>query len=285
MNLKQYEVLNRASLFLEKHNREPKVAELLLQHHLQVSRSKFYAMMQDRPSRTVVENFQTDISKHALTGVPVQHLTGQESFYGRLFSINEHVLIPRPETEELVQHVIHRARQNKEVQPVIVDVGTGSGVIAITLALEIPNAIVYATDISEEALTIADQNAKRLGAEVPFLQGNFLQPFIDNHVQANIIVSNPPYIAKADAGYLSDTVKNFDPEIALFAAENGLAAYKQIIEQSREVIGKGGHLAFEIGYEQSVAVTALIKNVFPMAEVQTIQDINKKDRIVTVRNR
>ncbi|WP_449355032.1 peptide chain release factor N(5)-glutamine methyltransferase [Virgibacillus natechei] len=282
MTLKQYEVLNRASLFLEKHNRETKVAELLLQHHLQVSRSKFFAKMQDPIPRTVMENFQADIRKHALTGVPVQHLTGEESFYGRPFSINENVLIPRPETEELVQHMINLAGQ-KDKQPVIVDIGTGSGIIAITLALEIPNAIVYASDISEEALEIAARNAKQLDVEVTFLHGDFLQPFIDNNIQADIIVSNPPYIAKADMKHISDTVKNFDPELALFAEENGLAAYQKIIEQAHQVIKDDGQLAFEIGDQQSVSVTALVKKRFPSAEVQTIKDINKKDRIITVR--
>ncbi|UJL45996.1 peptide chain release factor N(5)-glutamine methyltransferase [Virgibacillus sp. NKC19-16] len=284
MSLKQYEVLNRASLFLEKHNRETKVAEILLQHHLHVSRSKFFTMMQELIPQAVIETFQADIHKHALTGVPVQHLTGQESFYGRPFSINENVLIPRPETEELVQHVINLAGQ-KDKQSVIVDIGTGSGIIAITLALEVPDATVYATDISKEALEIASQNANQLDAEVTFLHGDFLQPLIDQHIQADIIVSNPPYIAKRDAANLSDTVKNFDPGLALFADENGLAAYKKIIEQSQQVIKKHGYLAFEIGYQQSASVSALMKKAFPAAEVQTIQDINKKDRIITVRNR
>lgn len=284
MNLKQYEVLNRASLFLEKHNRESKVAEILLQHHLQISRSKFFTMMQERVSQTVMEKFQADIHKHAKTGVPVQHLTGQESFYGRPFSIDENVLIPRPETEELVQHVISLAGQTKDERPVIVDIGTGSGIIAITLALEIPNATVYATDISEDALMIAAQNREQLDAEVTFLHGDFLQPLIDEHIQADIIVSNPPYIARTDAVCLPDTVKNFDPGLALFADENGLAAYKKIIEQSHQVIKNDGCLAFEIGYQQSTPVTALIKKTFPTSEVQTIKDINKKDRIITARN-
>ncbi|GAB3044828.1 peptide chain release factor N(5)-glutamine methyltransferase [Virgibacillus ainsalahensis] len=281
MHTKQYEVLQWASLFLEDHNREPKVAEILLQHHLNVSRSTFFAMMRDVVPETVVEKLKSDIRKHAETGIPVQHLTGNEMFYGRNFLVNEHVLIPRPETEELVWHVIQKAKKQKH--PTIIDVGTGSGVIAITLALELPDATVYATDISKKALEIAHENAALHKADVSFLQGDFLQPFMDKNLHADIIVSNPPYIAKADESLLSDTVKNFDPKLALFADEDGLAAYKNIIIQSKQAVKSGSLLVFEIGHQQGEAVCAHVKNAYPTSEVGIIQDINKKDRIVTAK--
>ncbi|MBP1969859.1 release factor glutamine methyltransferase [Virgibacillus natechei] len=283
MSIKQYEVLKRASLFLENHNREAKVAEILLQHHLQVSRSKFHMLMQDPVPELVLEPFNAAIEKHAETGVPVQHLTGVESFYGREFQVNEQVLIPRPETEELVQHVINVTKQNKETHPTIVDIGTGSGIIAITLALELPNANVYATDISEEALKIASENAAHLDASVTFLQGDFLQPLINHAIRPDLIVSNPPYIAKSDEVHLSDTVKTFDPKLALFAEENGLAAYRKIIEQLPEVLNEEGFIAFEIGYQQRDTVNELMKHVFPKSQVETLKDINKKDRILTAK--
>ncbi|MGJ9458210.1 peptide chain release factor N(5)-glutamine methyltransferase [Oceanobacillus sp. CF4.6] len=279
---KQFEVLRWASLFLEKHNREARVAEILLQHHLQVTRSQFFMLMQDPIPQDIVDRFQADIEKHAETGIPVQHLTGMESFYGREFTVNKHVLIPRPETEELVQHVIHTA-ENSDERLTIVDIGTGSGVIAITLALELPHATVYATDISKDALMVAKRNAEKLQANVTFLQGDFLQPMMDETIQADIIVSNPPYIAKADAPSLSDTVKNFDPDLALFAEDDGLAAYQKIIGQAPKVIRKRGLLAFEIGHEQSEALHMLIHEVFPKSNITTIQDINKKDRIVSAK--
>ncbi|MFC4024951.1 peptide chain release factor N(5)-glutamine methyltransferase [Oceanobacillus longus] len=278
---KQFEVLRWASLFLEKHDREPRVAEILLQHHLHVTRSQFFMLMQDPIPQDIVNRFQADIEKHAETGIPVQHLTGFESFYGRDFTVNKHVLIPRPETEELVQHVIQHAENRDNERLTIVDIGTGSGVIAITLALELPHATIYATDISKYALMVAKQNAEKLQANVTFLQGDFLQPVIGEGIQADIIVSNPPYIAKADAHSLSDTVKNFDPELALFAENNGLAAYQKIIGQAPKVIRKRGLLAFEIGHEQSETMHKLIHEVFPKSNVTTIQDINKKDRIVS----
>ncbi|RDW20532.1 peptide chain release factor N(5)-glutamine methyltransferase [Oceanobacillus chungangensis] len=282
MGNKQYEVLKWASLFLEKHNREPRVAEILLQHYLNVTRSTFYMKMQDPVAAPIIEKFKEDIMKHAETGIPVQHLTGVESFYGREFLVNQNVLIPRPETEELVQYVINDAAQDYDGQALtIVDVGTGSGAIAISLALELPNATVYATDISTDALHVAKENAARLQAKIHFLEGNFLEPFIDGGIQADIIVSNPPYIAKTEM--LADTVKDFDPALALFADEDGLAAYKQIINQAQKVAKQNTALAFEIGYTQADAVSSIIEHTFPTSEVQTIQDINGKDRIIAAR--
>lgn len=280
---KQFEVLKRASLFLEKHNREPKVAELLLQHHLHVPRSKFYTMMRDPVPPAVMELFKADIQKHVITGVPIQHLIGHEAFYGRMFHVNEQVLIPRPETEELVQHIIKAAQQHMSQEPLtIIDIGTGSGIIAVTLALELPQATtVYATDISSQALTIAQKNAEDLKADVTFLQGDFLQPLIDRDIQADIVVSNPPYIAKSDEVILTDTVKNFDPRLALFADENGLSAYKQIITSLPKVVKENSVVAFEIGHEQGEAVESLLTTAFPSSTVEVIQDINGKDRIVS----
>ncbi|OZU88455.1 protein-(glutamine-N5) methyltransferase, release factor-specific [Virgibacillus indicus] len=277
---KQYEVLKWASLFLEKYNRESRVAEILLQHHLQATRSEFYMNMQEAIPEAITKKYQADIENHAITGIPVQHLMGYEVFYGRAFSVNKHVLIPRPETEELVQQVIKVAKNSKVKQPVIADIGAGSGIIAITLAQELPNAKVYATDISEDALKTAKKNAEQLQADVTFLRGDFLGPLINKHIETDIIVSNPPYIASSEKAAMSDTVINFDPELALFAEEEGLAAYKKIITQSTKITKPESALAFEIGYLQGESVSELIKRAYPETAVQIIQDINQKDRIV-----
>ncbi|WP_188456886.1 peptide chain release factor N(5)-glutamine methyltransferase [Virgibacillus oceani] len=280
--MKQYEVLQWASLFLEKHNRETRVAELLLQHYLNVTRSHFFMTMREPVPNEIVQEFQKAIKEHAETGIPIQHLTGCEMFYGRTFAVNKHVLIPRPETEELVQHVIKLAKlAGKPIT--IADIGTGSGIIAATLALELENATVYATDISKDALNVAKNNAKQLHSKITFLQGDLLQPLIHNKIKADIIVSNPPYIAREDAAIMQDTVKAFDPELALFAEENGLAAYKQIIANLPQVLKEDAYAAFEIGYQQGEAVKTLLKEKFPESEVQIHQDINKKDRIITAK--
>ena len=281
---KQYEVLKWASLFLEKYNREPKVAELLLQHHLNIDRSKFFARMQEPIDQQLLINFEEDLINHALTGIPIQHLTGYETFYGRQFKVDENVLIPRPETEELIEHVATYVRKNfSSNKPLtILDVGTGSGIIAITLALELENTEVYAADISKKALHIAKQNAETLHANVKFLQGDFLTPTIEQEIKADIIVSNPPYIAEDEAEELSDTVKNFDPSLALFAEEEGLTAYKKIVSQLPECITneKGTSVFFEIGQSQGDPVKNILKEMYPKSQIEVFQDINKKDRIV-----
>src|SRR5699024_2290147 len=203
-SMKQFEVLKWAFSFLKKHGREESVAEILLQHHLQVYRAHYFTTMQENMNIELVEVFKQDVIAHAKSGIPVQHLTGKAEFYGRSFHVNKDVLIPRFETEELVHYVIQLVQTTYGDEPItIVDVGTGSGVIAITLALELPNTHIYATDISESALQMAEKNALALNAPVHFLHGDFLQPVVDVKVSPQIIVSNPPYIRKTDLNHLS----------------------------------------------------------------------------------
>lgn len=281
--MKQFEVLKWASSFLKEHNCEEPIAEILLQHHLNVSRPTFYMNMQAEVPSVIITKFKKDIHNHVETHIPVQHLTGYEFFYGRKFGVTKHTLIPRPETEELVLHVIEEVKRTNYQQPIIVDIGTGSGVIAITLALEIPDAIVYATDISKEALKVAKKNAEELQAEVIFYQGNFLQPILDQAVNPNIIVSNPPYIAKADKATLSSTVKDFDPALALFANDNGLAAYNEITSLSTKLLRPPQMIVYEIGYQQGEEVSRIITHLYPQSTVKVIQDINGNNRIVSAK--
>lgn len=281
--MKQYEVLKRASLFLADHQREEHVAQILLQHYLGVSRTKFFADMQETVPEPVGKQFEKAVKAHAATGIPVQHLLGYEMFYGRKFKVNSDVLIPRPETEELVQYVIGQINKHEKKPLTIADIGTGSGVIACTLALELPQATVYATDISEAALTVAKQNAGNLQANITFLQGDFLQPLIDQQLKADIIVSNPPYIAESEKTSMSDTVRQYDPALALFAADNGLAAYRSIVKSLPNVLKEQALVAFEIGYQQGKAVQQLILQQFPKSEIAIIPDINGKDRIISTK--
>jgi len=281
---KQYEVLKWASLFLERYNREPKVAELLLQYHLGIDRAGFFASMQEPIDHQLLLLFEEDLMNHALTGIPIQHLSGYETFYGRRFKVNEHVLIPRPETEELIEKVITyvKKRYSSDEPLTIVDIGTGSGIIAITLALEMEHVNMYATDISEEALQIAKLNAIQHDADVEFLQGNFMQPVINKHIKTDIIVSNPPYISADEKPLLSDTVKDFDPSLALFADDNGLAAYKAIVRQLTDYVKHTDDLSifFEIGQHQGPSVKRIFENAFPESQSEVYKDINQKERIV-----
>ncbi|WP_194842226.1 peptide chain release factor N(5)-glutamine methyltransferase [Gracilibacillus salitolerans] len=274
-----YEALEWASSFLQKHNCEPKVAEILLLHELDWTKTDLLIQLRDPIASEKLEHFQQKVEQHAKTKIPVQHLTGVEAFYGHSFHVNQHVLIPRPETEELVQRVTEVV---DKANVTCVDVGTGSGVIAVSLAKEWEHRQVemLATDLSEDALKVAGKNAAKHEAKIDFYQGNFLEPLIEQGKRVDIIVSNPPYIAYEEADSLSETVKNFDPDMALFADEHGLAAYQQIIHQASQVLKRHGMIFFEIGHMQAEAVTKLIKQQFPESKVTVFQDINGKDRIV-----
>ena len=279
MNHTIQEVLHRASVFLEKHNREPKVAEILILHHTGFTKTELLVNLPEPIDKKTLAKLNADLKTHATTGKPVQHLTGTDEFYGRTFKVNEHTLIPRPETEELVQHILTKTKEHSRPLKLI-DIGTGTGVIPITLKLEDPTLTVHASDISQKALSIAKQNATNLGASITFHQSDFLQNWLGSRERFDLIVSNPPYIAHEEREHLSDTVKNFDPELALFAANNGLAAYQAIIGQATKVLAKEGLLAFETGHQQAEAVRTIIEANFPKAVVEIIKDINQKDRIV-----
>lgn len=281
-----YEALNWASSFLKEHGREENVAQIALGFVLGMDRVQLLANLRQELTEDEWREFKQLILKH-VDGEPIQYLIGYEEFYGRKFLVNPNVLIPRPETEELVFGILERVNNRFKVGGVengvsrldCVDIGTGSGAIAVTLKLEMPELNVTATDISVGALVVAENNAKRLGAEIRFVEGDLLTPFIGKE-RFDIIVSNPPYIPLADRKDLSDVVKDHEPESALFGGLDGLVLYRKMIGQLPKVIKEKALIGFEIGYDQGVAVSNLLKEQFPLAEIEVVQDINGKDRMV-----
>jgi release factor glutamine methyltransferase len=277
-SIRLHEALNRASSFLKDHGREETAARLLLQHELGMSQALLLASLRDPVSDADFDRFWQKIELHA-KGTPIQHLTGTEEFYGREFLVNPDVLIPRPETEELVEETLKLIdKLLGKKNPSIADIGTGSGIIGITMKCELPSAEVTATDISQPALNTAAVNAKRLGADVTFLQGDLTEPI--RGTKWDVVLSNPPYIAYAEAQDLSDTVHDHEPHNALFADGNGLALYDKLAEQLPHVINKPGIIGFEIGHLQGEAVKAMLTASFPQAEIYVKKDINKRDRMV-----
>lgn len=273
-----YEALKRASSFLQENGREEGAARILLQHELGLSYSGLIASMRDQISEQQVEAFWNKVEQHA-TGIPVQHLTGSEEFYGRNFLVNPDVLIPRPETEELIEEtlkLIDRYLTKNELA--VADIGTGSGIIAITMKCELPDAQVTATDISQRALDTATQNAQQLNVEIDFCLGDLAEPIKDR--KWDVILSNPPYIAYGEAPGLSDSVRDHEPHNALFAEKEGLALYEKMALQFPKLLNKPGIIGFEIGYQQGEAVQKMLKDAFPEALVYSKKDINKKDRMV-----
>lgn len=274
-----YEALSRASSFLIENKREEPVARLLLQHVLNKTHAQLLADMREPMSETEYEHYWSLIGEH-VKGKPVQYITGSEEFYGRSFEVNEHVLIPRPETEELVYETINRVKSlfSNKTDVHVADIGTGSGVIGISLKLEQPSFHVTVTDLSQDALDMATRNAESLGAEVHFKQGDLSKPIA--HQKWDVVLSNPPYIAFEEAENLADSVYEYEPHSALFAEEQGLYLYKRLSEELPSLMNKPGLIGLEIGHEQGPTVQEFFKLTFPKAKVDIVKDINGKNRMI-----
>ncbi|WP_404470617.1 peptide chain release factor N(5)-glutamine methyltransferase [Sutcliffiella horikoshii] len=287
--MKVYEALNWASSFLKKNDRDENAGELLLRHHMKLDRAQLFSRMQEMMPMEMQSSFIFNVHKH-VAGIPVQYLMGKEEFYGRSFFVSEEVLIPRPETEELVVGVLDRVNKHfgngngsADEKLSVVDVGTGSGAIAITLALENSGLNVHATDIAGESLEVAMDNAEALGAEVAFLQGDLLLPFIEQDIKVDVVVSNPPYIPQKEYEGLSTVVKDFEPYRALVGGVSGLEFYERFMDELPKVLKERAIVAFEVGMGQGENVKALLEKTFPQAEVEVVLDINGKDRMVFAR--
>ena len=272
------EALNGASSFLTGKGRDENAARLLLQDVLQTNYSGLMMRAHDVLSEEQLELFQSYVEEHA-KGRPVQYITGREEFYGREFLVDESVLIPRPETEELIVCAMDHCRQLFGDRPIkLVDIGTGSGAIAVTMKKEVPQAQVTATDISPAALQTAEKNAERLQADIDFRLGDLTEPI--NMEKWDVVLSNPPYIAYEEQAEMSEVVLDHEPHSALFAEEEGLILYRKLAENLPNLMNKPGFIAVEIGYKQGTAVKKLFQQAFPQALVEVVKDINGKNRIV-----
>lgn len=274
-----YEALNWASSYLEDHDREAFAAELLLRHITGLNRTSFFMELREELSEEHLKAFGIALDQH-VQGVPVQHIIGHEEFYGRRFHVNGDVLIPRPETEELIFYMFDRADRifKKKKKVLAVDVGTGSGAIAVTMKLERPDWQVTATDLSTAALATAKKNAKSLEADIEFTEGDLLQPLKGK--KFDVFLSNPPYIPHSDISKMSEIVTEHEPHSALFADEEGLILYRKMSEQLPEHMNRPGLIGFEVGAGQGETVAALLRKAFPEDHTEVIYDINGKDRMV-----
>jgi release factor glutamine methyltransferase len=248
-------------------------AELLLMHVTGLSRAELMTHPERELTERQSEHFQAALVRRARQE-PLQHILGTQEFYCRSFIVNRLVLIPRPETEHLVEAVlaIHPAPRS------ILDIGTGSGILAVTLALELPDASVMATDISAAALAVAQQNARALGAaeRVRFLQSDLFEGLREDRFDA--IVSNPPYVATSER--LEAQVRDYEPASALYAGEDGLAIYRRLIPEAFEHLEPGGHLLLEIGHGQRDALRGLLAEA-GFAEIGFVDDLQGIPRVVT----
>ena len=274
MNRRQ--AITKACLLLRRQGKEESLARFLLMYMLDESPQLFSNCMSEQMSKENEEKYFSLIEKHIKEDVPLSHLVGFEYFYDRKFKVTKDVLSPRMETEELIYKVIEYVKATNKNNLKILDLCTGSGIIAITLKKELDQISidVIASDISEEAIEVAKENAQYHDTDVRFIQSDIFNNIDDKF---DIIVSNPPYIDRKDEVTMKENVLNYDPHLALFAEEEGMYFYRKIIEQAKDYLKENGVMFFEIGYDQKDKIIKLSKKNGYLAQVY--KDINNRDRM------
>ena len=247
-------------------------AEILLCHALHQDRAYLYAHASEELSEHAWANYDRYLNER-LQGKPVQYITHRQEFYGREFYVDESVLIPRPETEHLVEAAIADLRAHP--QPRALDVGTGSGAIAITLALE-TGAPVLASDISLPALAIAEQNRRRYAAAVSFFAADLVEAIRPGSL--DLLISNPPYVPGSDAANMQREVRDWEPHVALFAGESGLEIYERLIAGAEQALKPGGRLLMELGYQSLAGVREMLASQW--TDIRVLEDLAGWPRVI-----
>lgn len=274
MNRRQ--AITKACLLLRRQGKEESLARFLLMYMLDESPQLFSNSFSEQMSKENENKYFSLIEKHIKEDVPLSHLVGFEYFYDRKYKVTKDVLSPRMETEELIYRVVEYVKSTKKNNLKILDLCTGSGIIAITLKKELSqfSIDVVASDISEEAIKVAKENAQSHDATIKFIQSDIFNNIADKF---DIIVSNPPYIDRKDEVTMQDNVLKYDPHLALFAEEEGMYFYRKIIEQANDYLNENGVIFFEIGYDQKDKIIKLADLNGYSAEVY--KDINGRDRM------
>jgi release factor glutamine methyltransferase len=257
-------------------------AELLLLHAAGCDREFLYSHPEHALSLKQVAQFFALIDRRA-AGEPTQYLTGKQEFWGLEFEVNSSVLIPRPETEHIVEVALERLGESRRGNSLrVADIGTGSGCIAVALAMELRTATIYATDISGAALEVARRNAARHGVadRISFVESNLLDG-VTEPAQFDLIVSNPPYVGRTEMESLQQEVRDHEPHVALFAGEDGLALYPLLIAQAAARLAPGGLLVLELGINQFEPVGDMLDASRGWTRVSAKQDLAGIVRVIT----
>lgn len=259
-------------------------AEVLLAHVRGCDRIHLYTAFDEVASADEKNRFRKLVRRRA-EGAPVAYLVGYREFFSLDFVVDEHVLIPRPETEYLVTTVLDIVKENglDRDSASILDVGTGSGVIAVCLAKHLRDVRIVACDISDNALSVAEENAEKHGVRprITFCSSDLLRAF-GNNPEFDVIVSNPPYVALRDRSSIDSTVKDFEPELALFSGEDGLDAIRRLIQQAPSRLRPGGWFVFEFSPEQVEPIQGMLQECQEFAEPTVIRDLAANPRAVAV---
>jgi release factor glutamine methyltransferase len=264
-------------------------AELLLMHVLGCDRGYLHSHPEKEIAPEIVDRYLQLIAERA-TGKPTQYITGHQEFWGLDFEVTPQVLIPRPETEHVVEQVLELAARRgpaKDARLRIVDVGTGSGCIALALAAEFPRAILFGVDISRTALVVASSNALSLGMpeRVKFMESDLLARLLDEDFldSFDFVVSNPPYVSREELDKVQREVRDFEPRVAVGGLESNDDIYRRLFPQALQVLKPGGHVVVEIGYNMRDAVVALLGPEWTNVEVRP--DLRGIPRVVSARKK
>jgi len=242
---------------------------------LNADKTKILMIKDELVEDNILEKFSEMLADYIIDEIPIEYILGYTYFYGNKIKVNDSVLIPRDETEELVEKALGYIKRGDRV----LDLCTGSGAIAISLKKEFRDIEVVASDISSKALDVARSNSVANNCSINFVEGDLLTPFINSEEKFDVIVCNPPYISRSFE--VNNLVKH-EPEIALFADDNGLEKYEIIIEGLNSVLNKNGVILFEIGYDQKEAVLQLCEKYLDKYNVSCYKDISGNDRIVII---
>ena len=248
----------------------------LIEEIMGISKSELILRSNEEIEKGKDDILKSVIEKYILENIPVQYIIGYAYFYGYKFKVNENVLIPRFDTEVLVESVIEEIKKSFKESIRIVDIGTGSGCIAITLFKELSNVIVDAIDISLDALDVAKKNSKLLEANISFIENNMLEGI---NTRYDVIISNPPYIDENEE--IMDLVLNNEPKLALFSSDNGLYHYKTIIDQSLVNLKENGFIAFEIPDNKCDKIYEYANKFYK--NIKVIKDYNNQRRVLIIR--
>ena len=283
-------LLDKSISYLKKNNIDESrlIAEIVFSHVLNIDRMMLFTKYRDEIENEKIEKIRYFIQKIGREKFPVQYLLNEQEFYGRKFYVDKGVLIPRQDTEVLVEKMIEilknnilknkNLEKNLKIHPKILDIGVGSGIIGITAALEIKDSYVLGVDISEKALDTAEKNKELLKvSNIKFLKSNLFENI--EFKQFDMIVSNPPYISLNEAGIMSDDTLLHEPSEALFAENDGLYFYYEICQKALDYLADFGYLLFEIGYKQGKNVAEIMTSS-GFKNVEVIKDLAGLDRVV-----
>ena len=264
-------------------------AELLLAYSLGLNREGFYIHLRDPVGETETKAME-ELVRRRLSGEPLQYILGCQEFWSIDIRVDPRVLIPRPDTELLVeQALLALSRMESERDPTVLEIGTGSGAIAIAIAREVRNAFVFASDISGEAVQTARSNAGEAGVSgrIAFIHGDLFNPFrcLAGREPFDIILSNPPYIVRSEIEHLAKEVRDFEPTLALDGGEDGIEVHRRLISHSPKYLRRGGWLLLEVGQGQAEKVSRILDMDGKFGLIEPVRDLSGIERVVRARKK